>query len=440
VAGAGRLAREGGGVSDRILTPADPSIEAAFGRVKAAFESGKSPNQADAQLVYPFVEIDDQGRLHLLAADSTTGWAPIDLAPYLTGHRPKPPAPTMLQRSDGINLLYDRKLHWLSGEPEGLKSWLAQIAAADAIMAGLVAFYVDFEADADSVISRLLALGCTPEAIGANLSYHRPEVGVGRNAAATADLLLSAATSRQPVISIIDGVQASMGLDDLDSNSARDFYRWWRSFGRPLLKLTSGPTVAVDHVVKLLGNRKQYAAGTGQKQAAVDVHIGTEVIDPFGVGLTGRAALTLQKDRTGMLQAHAGKRVEGRAPLGFLVMQSDGETGEIRFAIEPHGGRVVFRPTVYMERVSRFVEISGSSGNAQSKSAIQEAVAGKAEFKRKAIEVLVAEGYFKMMPGRVVAGKPSAVYISVREYREDNDPLTNAPQETVLRRAGEVSE
>src|SRR5690349_10554721 len=81
------------------------------------------------------------------------GWASIDLEPYLSGNafRVKK-APTMLPRSDGINLLYDQKLHWISGEPEGMKSWLAQIAVADAIEAGLVAMYVDFESDMESVV------------------------------------------------------------------------------------------------------------------------------------------------------------------------------------------------------------------------------------------------------------------------------------------------
>ena len=411
------------------------SIEAVFLRVKAAFESKQQPNRDDMLLVQPFIEFDDEGRMHLLPP---TGWAPIDLAPYLSDQRPKPPEPTMLQRADGINLLYDQKLHWISGEPEGMKSWLAQIAVADAIMRNLVAFYIDFEADAASVIDRLLALGGTAEAICNYLSYHRPEVGVGKHTGNTSDLLLAAAQARAPAISVIDGVQASMGLDGFDSNSARDFYRWWGSFGRQLLKLTTGPTVAVDHVVKLAENRKQYAAGTGQKQAVVDVHFGTEVIEPFGVGLKGRTAIALQKDRPGMLQAQAGQRVEGRAPLAVLVMQSNEETGDISFSLEPHAERVVFRPTVYMERVSRFVEITGDSGIAQSKTAIEKGVSGKAEYIRKAIDALVSERYLRMVPGSPVAGKPTAAYISVKEYREEGDPLKAVPATGALRRAGDV--
>jgi hypothetical protein len=80
---------------------------------------------------------------------------------------------------------------------------------------------------------------------------------------------------------VLDGVNASMGANDLDPDSARDFYKWWQKLGAPLRKLTPGATVCIDHAVKNEENRKQYAAGTGQKLVAVDAHYGIEVTDPF---------------------------------------------------------------------------------------------------------------------------------------------------------------
>jgi hypothetical protein len=359
------------------------------------------------------------------------GWASIDLKPYLAGDAFRVrKAPTMLPRSDGIKLLYDQKLHWISGEPEGLKSWLAQIAAADAVEAGLVVFYLDFESDMESVVDRFLALGCSPENIGAFLSYYRPEVGVGRRGDDTANVLLEEAELMKPAITVIDGVQASMGLDDLDSNSARDFYKWWGSFGRRLLVLTSGPTIAVDHVVKLSENRKQYAAGTGQKQAVVDVHIGTEVLDPFGVGLTGRAALTLQKDRPGMLQRHAGKRDEGRAPLAVLTMKSDALSGDISFGIDPpEGPRIGFKPTYLMTLVSNCLQAVAPV--AVSKSHIEESVHGRADYKRQALDHLIDGGY-----AGVVEGGKWPKYQFIKPYvapKEEPETAGIGP----LRRAGQ---
>jgi hypothetical protein len=365
------------------------------------------------------------------SGDTPNGWASIDLKTYLSGDAFRVrKAPTMLPRSDGIKLLYEQKLHWISGEPEGLKSWIAQIAAADAIEAGLVAMYVDFESDMESVVDRLLALGCSVENLSNYLSYHRPEVGVGRHSNGTADVLLAEAETFKPSITVIDGVQASMGLDDLDSNSAKDFYKWWGSFGRPLLKLTSGPTIAVDHVVKLSENRRQYAAGTGQKQAVVDVHIGTEVLDPFGVGMTGKAALTLQKDRPGMLQRHAGKRDEGRAPLATLTMKSDALSGDISFVIDPpEGPRTNFKPTYLMEQVSRCLQ--AVSPVAVSKAHIEANVHGRAEFKRQALDLLIEDGF----AGVVIDGKHPK-YQFIKTYvppSEDPESAGVGP----LRRAGQ---
>src|SRR5947207_2339491 len=85
---------------------------------------------------------------------------PIDivLAPYVAGDV-EPERPTMLVRGDGTFLLYPGRLHWLSGEPESLKSWLAQIAVADALEDGLRATYLDFEATPRELVARLRALG-----------------------------------------------------------------------------------------------------------------------------------------------------------------------------------------------------------------------------------------------------------------------------------------
>src|SRR5207247_424713 len=114
-----------------------------------------------------------------------------------------------------------------------------------------------------------------------------------------------------------------------------------------------GPIIAIDHVVKSAESRGQYASGTGQKQAAVDVHIGLEVIEKFGRGMTGRAKIVLRKDRPGRLWP----RTEGKL-LGRLVLESDEETGVVRHSIEPPAadGDGKFRPTALMDRVSRYVE------------------------------------------------------------------------------------
>lgn len=343
----------------------------------------------------------------------------------------------MLDRTDGVNLLYAGKVHWISGEPEGNKSWLAQIATADAIMDGLVAFYVDFEDGPGALVGRLRALGASDEAIATRLRYYRPESPM---TVENVVHIIADAAKRHPALSVIDGVNAAMGASDFDPNKNTEFYQWWNMLGGPLRKLTSGPMVAIDHVVKNPEARAQYASGTGQKLAAVDVHLGLEVVNPFGRGLTTRVNIILLKDRPGLLRRHAGKWSAGHgAPLGRLVMESDPDTGLIRFAIEaPEAAATTgFRPTELMEKISQFVG-RNHDGPPPAKKGIEEGVSGKAEYKRLALDVLVREGYLTAVP----KGN-HAVYLSAKPYRQLDDPgagKTAAPRPETLRSAGHLGQ
>lgn len=356
--------------------------------------------------------------------DERTGWERADLGPAVRGELLALP-PQMLDRADGVYLLYPGKLHWLSGEPEGLKSWLAQVAVADALADGLSAAYVDFEGDDVSIVKRLQALGVGNDAILKRLSYHRPEVPMSPRTLARILADVDAAT---PAITVIDGVEAAMGASGLDSNHSLDFHKWWKQLGRPLQLVTSGPTLVIDHVVKNPENRSQYAAGTGQKLAAVDVHIGTIVVESFGIGMTGRAKLVLHKDRPGALRP----RAIGRQ-LGALILASNPANGAITFAIEPPHGEgdpqsAEVRPTHYMEKVSRALE---GLTVGKTKADLKREIPGKQEYLIRAMDALVAGGW--------VASEPSAkthVLSSVNPYREATDPLRSSVR---LRRAGHVA-
>ena len=102
-----------------------------------------------------------------------TSWTPVDLTNALAGLDIEPP--TLCQRSDGLSLLYRGRVHAFQGESESLKSWAAQVAAGQTISSGGNVLYIDFEDDAAGVVSRLLALGLTPEEIAAHFVYIRPD-------------------------------------------------------------------------------------------------------------------------------------------------------------------------------------------------------------------------------------------------------------------------
>lgn len=342
-------------------------------------------------------------------------WEPIDLGPYLRGEIVEP-APSMLDRADGQCLLYAGKLHWISGEPESGKSWLVQIAAADCLMDGGAVLYLDFEGDPAAMVGRLRALGVSDEAISQRLSYHRPSTPMSAEAV---EQLLTVAEQLQPALSVIDGVQAAMGSSGFDSNKALDFYRWWAAFGPRLRQATKGPTAAVDHVVKDPNARAQYAAGTGQKLAAVDVHIGVEPIDSFGLGMTGRSRLVLHKDKAGHLRPH----LSGQGVIATLVLKSDPETRQVQFLLEPPPGagaeRRPFRPTQLMERVSQYLE---NRPEAASKRQIRSGVTGMEKHVLSAVDRLLEEGFL------AVAVKGSYdIFSSLKPYRRTTDPLDSEP-------------
>ena len=323
-----------------------------------------------------------------------SSWTPINLQPYLREDAPED-KPTYLSRTDQAALLYARHLHFLSGEPEGMKSWLAQIAIAERLKATdhpNIALYIDFESDCRPIVSRFRALGVTNERITKGLIYIRPEERFDEASQhALTDLAF------KPEISLFDGVAAGMGLCGKNPNAAEDFTYWWGMLGRPIQLTTSGPTVLIDHVAKdplNRGQHGQYMAGTYAKLAAADVHIGVDVITPFGRGLTGRARLIVHKDRPGWLR---GQAVGGRA-LAELVLTSDLDSGAVTYALEPSvaAGAEGFRPTVLMERISQFLEpmtepLSGY--------AIVNAIPGKKAGKLTALKVLAAEGYLQCSPG-----------------------------------------
>ncbi len=333
---------------------------------------------------------------------TVTGWERIDLGLHLAGNAE--PEPVVLARTDGVRLLYADKLHWLSGEPESLKSWLAQVAIAQALGDGMAVMYLDFEGDAAEIVSRLRALGVSDTAMLARLSYHRPEAPMTSQ---LVDQVIASAADANVAVCVIDGCQAAMGASGLDSNSAKDFYQWWNRLGRRLQTETHGPMVVVDHVVKNAENRGQYAAGTGQKLAAVDCHLGLELVEAFGHGMTGRAKIVLHKDRPGRLRRRAAGTL-----LGRLVLESDSVTGAVRHSIEPPAadGDGKFRPTALMERVSRYVE---EAQTPPTKRQIRAEVIGKEKYLMEATDRLHEEGYL----AREASGRQT-VYRSLRPFRE----------------------
>lgn len=328
-----------------------------------------------------------------------TSWAPVALTGVLDGTAVDPP-PFALRRTDGRALLYAGRVHWLQGEPEAGKGWIALAATAQLLHDGDRCLYVDFEDTPSAVVGRLQALGVPPDLILERFAYVRPEAPL--DAAGRRDL---EAAGDGVALAVIDGVTEAMGLDVLDFTSNVDIAKWIGALPRPLAR-AGAAVLVIDHVVKDREGRGRYAIGGQHKLAGSDVAYSAEVVEPFGRGRNGRVKLTVQKDRPGHVRGFAEDgKAAARVELASLA------DGAVSVTLEPPDGKgATFRPTVLMARVSQAVtETPGLSTRA-----LREAVTGNNDAKALALELLVAEGYVDARrEGQAVKHYP------VREYLDE---------------------
>lgn len=342
--------------------------------------------------------------------ESASTWAPVDLAPVLAGDNLDPP-PTLLARTDGPCLLYPGRVHLVMGEPETAKGWLVMHATATVLEAGGTVAYVDFEDTAAAIVSRLLSLGASPDAILARFLYIRPDEPLTLKGPSRAAFDRIAAAA--PALAVFDGFTDALALHGLDLLSNTDIAAWRKLAPRPLAQAGS-VVVEVDHVVKSRENRGRYSIGAQHKLAGADVAYSLDVIKPFARGRQGKVKITVAKDRPGHVRTHQAD--DGRIAL-MTLDSHDG--GGVTVTLDPpeHTGEA-FRPTFLMERLSRAIEEQPGL----SKRGLRKAVPGKNDAKDLALELLITEGYIAARH----EGNADRHYPS-NPYREDLDNPDRAP-------------
>lgn len=332
-------------------------------------------------------------------------WAPVDLTDIIANGETIE-EPTVLERADGFCLLYPGTVHSVAGEPESGKTWVGLIGAAQELKAGAHVTMTDFEDRAGRVVGRLLSLGVPPARILERFHYIRPMTRL--DAAGTQHLEHWAARSS---LVIIDGVTEAMSLHGLDLNDQTDIAAFLALIPRRLADL--GPAVLqIDHLPKMTEHGNRFAIGGQHKLAGLDgAAYLVKVIDAFGRGKKGRAVITVAKDREGAIR----EQTAGNT-IAELVLDSTG--GALYAALEvPRGVSKTddgqFRPTILMERVSRWIEDNPGQSGRQ----IEGNVSGKNTGIRDAIRVLALEGRIEGTPGL----RSSVHYSSVTPYREADD-------------------
>jgi hypothetical protein len=355
--------------------------------------------QADVRRIAQWVVEHDTAAGLREQEQATSSWLRIDLAPVLEGTTPAT-IPGVLERTDGVRLLYRGKRHLLAGEPEAGKGWIAMRACAGRIALGEPVLYLDFEDSEETAVERLRALGVTDALILESFFYVRPEGPLDLDPVSIAP---------DATLAIVDGLTEAMQMLGLSPYDNADVAAFYAKVPRPLADARMA-VLGLDHVVKDRENRGRWAIGAQHKMAGSDVCFSLEAIRPFGRGLTGGLSrLTLTKDRPGFLRQHAA----GRSRLGDVHLDSDGEHVSVRIEPAQDTSETGFRYTVYMERVSRYLEIRGE----QTKNAIETDVTGKAEYIRAALVTLEAEGFITSRDGL----RGSTLFAPTKPYRESDE-------------------
>lgn len=353
------------------------------------------------------------------AAVGSSSWGAADVDGILTdllAGEHEPERPTLAALEHGGALLYPGRVHSVAGESGSGKSWAALAVVAAVLASGDGAVYVDLEDTPAGVLGRLLALGATADALRARFAYVRPDVPLHD---ADREALLALVTERRPVLVVIDSAGEALAMDGLSQNEDDAVARWFRYGPRSIATL--GPAVLLlDHVVKADDARGLWAIGSQRKRAAID---GAAFIleqrkgDAFSRERAGRARLVVAKDRHGTFR-------RGQHVADMLV-QPDGDRVSIRLVAVADDGASepgLWRPTGYMERISRVLE---TSAEPLSYNRICDLVKGKREHLRRAVDLLVVDGFVRTTPGP----RNTTFHESAKPFREHDagEPLSEPP-------------
>lgn len=336
-------------------------------------------------------------------------WTPINLAQRAL----EPPEPATIS-----GLVYPGRRHVFSGKPESLKSWLAMILCVDQIRNGKEACYVDHEMGARETLTRLRDLCLSDDELSHFIYISPDEPFLDPEIIRDTQIMLA---ERQPSIVVIDAFTGALSLQKLNPNIGVEIETYYQTVIDPL-RAYGAAIVVLDHLPKDPLNHGMFSIGSERKVGAADVHLGFEIVVPFGRGRSALAKITTHKDRPGHLP---------RPRTADLELHSDTLTSEISWKLmqpDPSEQTEDFRPTALMEKVSRYLEIIPDEP--ASVRHIESNVEGKSEFVRKALNTLVLEGWITESKGV----RNSRLFTIKTPYRQSDDEHQTAPCPTVSHR------
>jgi hypothetical protein len=320
-------------------------------------------------------------RFALTLQDVTDDLGIADTGQLLSGDLTGP-TPGLVHRADGAGLLYPGRVHFLVGEPETFKTFLAGQFSLEVIAAGKGVVFIDYEQTGPQILARLLTLGGDPDTLGERFVYIRPEGRLDTHGEAIADAFAQVANVALVVVDGVTEMMVAHGWDPISNADAARLGKLLTDLGR-----SGAAVLALDHVVKNRDQRGRGPIGAGHKLAAADVSYSIRVAtrpDPTREGLL---ILRVDKDRHGAIRAAAPSGIVARVKV---LPDADGMGVFFEPPDESEDG---WQPTMLMDRVVDFLESQRRLGNdAMSLRRIREGVHGKAAYIDRAVEELIADG------------------------------------------------
>jgi hypothetical protein len=320
-------------------------------------------------------------------------------------------------------LLYAERINAINGESGSGKSWLAYWCAAELLLVGEYVVLVDLEDHPTSVVARFRALGVPDGIIEQQLIYIRPDRPASIEAVELVDHYIDEHMAALVIIDSIGELMALQGVKPNDDDAVAAFYR-----ALPRRWARRGPCVLlIDHVPKDNERSPLYGIGSQRKRAAIDgASYMVEVVKPFAVGTDGLLRLVTAKDRngnfpTGSVAAEAGiKSAEG----GGVAIDIRAPQGR------DESGRVV-RPTVVMEKISRYLEGKPATDEIPAATSWQYELERAGLTKSKgtipmALRCLVDEGHATSATV-IRKGRESINYTLTKPFRSDTSPTSPGP-------------
>lgn len=341
------------------------------------------------------------------ANGDATGLA--DLSWVLNGEPPPQPQPIWARRTDGTALFYPAKVNGIFGDPEAAKTWLAQCAIVEALHAGGTAAMIDVDHNGQNhTAARLLLLGATLDQIAdpQRFRYYEPD---------DADQLRGAVddiTAHAPDVVLIDSLGEVFPMLGVSTNDGDEMSTAMRQVcTRPAD--AGSCVITIDHLPKSHDARATgFAIGSIAKKRMVrGAYLRAEARVQPAPGQRGLITLRIEKDTIGELRRSSGGGYAGTFTLDSR--QPHITTWSIGREDSPITSDGRFRPTKYMELVSRYVEDNDQCTGRD----IEEGVGGAAKHIRTALKLLITEGFISTMAG----ARRSTLHHSIALYREAED-------------------